>query len=76
MGAWLDQITIAYRAGADQELEACCAEVFWQEGSASAAKLRDRRRPKPSLKERIAAAITDGDYRTALSLLDEALPND
>jgi hypothetical protein len=43
---------IAYRAGADQELEACCAEVLWQEGKALAKKIRARRRPKPpSLKE-------------------------
>jgi hypothetical protein len=39
--------------GADQELEACCAEVLWQEGKALAKKIRARRRPKPpSLKER------------------------
>jgi hypothetical protein len=38
--------------------------------------LRLARRPEPlSLKERIAAAITDGDERTALSLLNEAMPN-
>jgi hypothetical protein len=30
--------------GADQELEACCAEMLWQEGSSLAAKLRDRHR--------------------------------
>ena len=35
------------------------------------------RRPKPpSLKERIAAAVTDGDEHLALQLLNEALPND
>jgi hypothetical protein len=69
--------TKAAQWGADQELEACCE---WVEGNIStpeAAELRDARRPKPpSLKERIAAAITDGDERTALLLLNEALPND
>ena len=69
-------LTLAYRAGADQELEACCAWLPklppW-----SGNDLRKHRRPKPSsLKERIAAAITAGDERTALSLLNEALLND
>ena len=64
--------------GADQELEECCAEVLWQEGKALAAKLRDRRRPKPpSLKEQALAALENDDIdiyliRRAL----EALPND
>ncbi len=56
---------------ADQELEACCKWLPklppW-----SADDLRKHRRPKPpSLKERIAAAITDGDERKALKLLEE-----
>jgi len=67
--------------GADQELEAC---VNWLEDAdlddsqkVSWVNLRAARRPKPpSLKERIAAAITEGDERTALLLLNEALPND
>ena len=51
--------TQAARWGADQELEECCAEVLWQEGSALAAKLRDRRRPKPpSLKEQALTALS------------------
>jgi hypothetical protein len=53
--SWAYELFIAHQAaqwGADQELEACCAEMLWQEGSSLAAKLRDRRRPKPpSLKE-------------------------
>jgi len=50
--------TQAARWGADQELEACCAEMLWQEGSSLAAKLRDRRRPKPpSLKEQALKAL-------------------
>ena len=62
--------TQAARWGADQELEACCELV-----PGLTNYLRDVRRPKPpSLKERIAAAITAGDERTALSLLNEALP--
>jgi len=64
-------ITAAYRAGADAELEACCKWLPklppW-----SADDLRRHRRPKPpSLKDRIAAAITDGDERKALKLLEE-----
>ena len=56
---------------ADQELEACCKWLPklppW-----SADDLRKHRRPKPpSLKDRIAAAITDGDERKALKLLEE-----
>jgi hypothetical protein len=50
--------TQAARWGADQELEECCAEVLWQEGSALAAKLRVARRPKPpSLKEQALTAL-------------------
>jgi len=48
----------AFQAGADQELEACCTEVSWQEGSSLAAKIRAARRPKPpSLKEQALTAL-------------------
>jgi hypothetical protein len=61
---------------ADQELEACCEYMQHVGFPGIATILRVARRPKlPSLKERIAAAITDGDERTALSLLNEAMPN-
>jgi hypothetical protein len=69
--------TQAARWGADQELEACCAEMLWQEGSSLAAKLRDRRRPKPpSLKAQALAALEDDDIdvyliRRALEALPE-----
>ena len=64
--------TQAAQWGADQELEACLERILDVE---LADQLRAARRPKPpTLKERIAAAIADGDYRTALSLLNEALP--
>ena len=63
--------------GADQELEACCGWLRSKDILEPAIDaLRAARRPKPSLKERIAAAITEGDERTALLLLNEALPND
>ena len=80
--------TQAARWGADQELEECCAEVLWQDGSALAAKLRDRRRPEPpSLKEQALTALshllsgsaqtldtTEAEFYIRRAL--EALPND
>ncbi len=69
----------------DEELDACCK---WLETgpygfsiAATAAdltgQLRAARRPQsPTLKQLIAAAIEDGDERTALRLLNEVLPND
>ena len=63
--------------GADQELKACAEWVgsMFHGHKTWADEIRAARRPKPpTLKERIAAAIADGDYRTALSLLNEALP--
>lgn len=58
-GTWLDQITIAYQAGADQELEACVewlgdAPVVYNDNDDlhPGSYLRDDRRPEPpSLKE-------------------------
>ena len=75
---WL--IAAAYRAGADQELEACCAEVSWF----TADKLRAARRPKPpSLKEQALAALeqVEADFNTGsfgdtIRRALEALPND
>jgi len=47
LGNWQNALTLAYRAGADQELEACCGELPY-----FANELRAARRPKPpSLKE-------------------------
>ena len=69
--------TQAAQWGADQELEASLAWLVQEAYIDAPCRLRAARRPKPlSLKERIAAAITDGDERTALSLLNEALPHD
>ena len=91
--SWAYELFIAHQAarwGADQELEACCAEVSWF----TADKLRAARRPKPpSLKEgaldalqsmrispeliAIINANTDlkDKYETIRRAL-EALPND
>ena len=86
VAVWL--IEEAYVAGANQELEACCAEVLWQEGKALAAKLRAARRPKPpSLKEQALTAMlhlqkaaeTNMDTIEAVHIICqalEALPND
>ena len=61
-----------FQAGADQELEACCAYLAKAGLTGDACGLQLTRRPKPpSLKNRIAAAITDGDERKALKLLEE-----
>ena len=66
---WLDQITIAYQAGADQELEACCKDIIEIIAGVFADQviddwdqfvelLRDGRRPQPpSLKEQAFDAL-------------------
>jgi hypothetical protein len=53
INGWLDYVaTQAAQWGADQELEACCAEVSWNGNKVLAGELRNRRRPKPpTLKE-------------------------
>ena len=74
----------AFAAGADQELEACCAEVSWF----TADKLRAARRPEPpSLKKQAYDALDtyiygepdpkdkERTYNTIRRAL-EALPND
>jgi hypothetical protein len=49
---WLGQITIAYQAGADQELEACCEWLAYEGYEHEHLALNAARRPKPpSLKE-------------------------
>ena len=79
--ASLHVATAAAQWGADQELEACCAEVSWF----TADKLRAARRPKPqSLKEQallaIDVAVADGrlspDVSKVVRRALEALPND
>ena len=50
--------TEAYRAGADQELEACCEWISDQDWTWTTAKLRDARRPKPpSLRKQALDAL-------------------
>jgi hypothetical protein len=84
---WLGQITIAYQAGADQELEACCEWLFMNGYDVTSARLRDARRPKPpSLKEQaqveldrlVALISTEGALAMAelIRRALEALPND
>jgi len=58
-GNWQNALTLAYRAGADQELEACCRWLPklppW-----SANDLRKHRRPKPpSLKEQALTELEE-----------------
>ena len=81
---WVKIATQAARWGADQELEACCAEVSWF----TADKLRAARRPKPpSLRKQAYDALDtyiygepdpkdkERTYNTIRQAL-EALPND
>ena len=67
-GTWLDQITIAYQAGADMELEACCESLYnrfaspGHQAQAVAQEMRDwlratRRSKPPSLKEQALEAF-------------------
>jgi hypothetical protein len=56
IAVWL--IEEAYVAGANQELDACCAEVSFYEGNNLQVKLRTARRPKPpTLKEQALADL-------------------
>lgn len=75
--AWRD----GFQAGADQELEACCADIHTVFGQHRADWLRSLRRPKPpSLKGQALKMLddverfTEGDYytiRRALEQLDD-----
>ena len=81
MGTWLDQVTIAYQAGADQELEAC-AEWLSERTVCMADQLRSARRPKPSFKEQALAVLDDcsdrldSAHENTIRRALEALPND
>ena len=85
-GSVEDRIIAAYRAGADQELEACCewlgdAPVVYNDNDDlhPGSYLRDARRPKPpSLKEEALLVIDTAvnDYRMssdAASIIRRAL---
>jgi len=49
-GNWQNALTLAYRAGADQELEACCKWVDWKWSGVKSRELRAARRTKPPRK--------------------------
>jgi hypothetical protein len=81
--AWRD----GFRAGADQELEACIEWLWRNHYDMAPVALRAARRPKPpSLKEQALLALEDGDTGPGASLTPvevciirrtlEALPND
>lgn len=85
----LDAIQLAYRFGADHELEACCGWLDFYAASSEARDLRAARRPapKPSLKEQALAELDNlvkaakdfgfgGTNPEAIRKLLEALPND
>jgi hypothetical protein len=88
---WMERLELAYAAGADQELEACCTELdeincqkYWSE------RLRAARRPSPkppSLKEQALEALERQCLRSISPLVStsdldiirralEALPDD
>jgi hypothetical protein len=73
----LDAIALAYQAGADQELEACCDLLTHEWGNGHGDRLHRLRHPKPpSLKEQALDRCNDyidpdGIIRRAL----EALPD-
>jgi hypothetical protein len=58
-GTWLEQITIAYQAGADQELKACCKWIKSQDWTWTVAQLCAARRPKPPSLKKQALALLD-----------------
>jgi len=65
---WFRIATRAAQWGADQELEACCADVYTVYGKRQADWLRSMRRPKPpSLKEQALTALTR--YTTGETIL-------
>ena len=83
-GTYLKQITIAYQAGADQELEACVNYIDNNMSGNKAREFRAIRRPKPpSLTEQALEALehilrhssTELGAETIRKAL-EALPND
>jgi hypothetical protein len=67
--------TQAARWGADQELEACCEWLHWQNlatHSELIPSLRTARRPKPpSLKEKLKEAIYNENLGDALRLVEQ-----
>ena len=87
-GNWQNALTLAYRAGADQELEACELYLAQSPYPSWAKDLRETRRPKPpSDKELALKALahldkgaqpqmdtTEAVYTIRKAL--EALPND
>ena len=77
-GNWQNALTLAYRAGADQELKACCEHMrdhqwgFVERPDGTkmhrAVYLQQSRRPKPpSLKEQALAVLTQ--YMTGETIL-------
>jgi hypothetical protein len=71
---WLERFRLAYAAGADQELEACLANIHTMYGKDKADWLRAMRRPKPpSLKEQALALLQPGEPRLFNSEMQDTL---
>ena len=77
-GNWQNALTLAYRAGADQELEACWQMAVGQAGYrcvGTPSILRNARRPKPpSLKAQALAELKIlSDYAHGLGCSESAI---
>ena len=78
LGNWQNALTLAYRAGADQELEACWQMAVGQAGYrcvGTPSILRNARRPKPpSLKAQALAELKIlSDYAHGLGCSESAI---
>jgi hypothetical protein len=73
--AWQAGHKAGHKAGADQELEACCEWLTDQSLHLDGSYLRADRRPKPpSLKEQALAALDDAVMRGDCITISDALP--
>ena len=74
---WLERLSLAYAAGADQELEACCEWTskylpYLGDFPLPKDKLRAARRPKPpSLKEQALNLITNHECIGSILMTDD-----
>ena len=68
LGNWQNALTLAYRAGADQELEACIGWLAMNGYGKATSRLHAIRRPKPSLKEQALMALDAAEASDCIHL--------